>query len=444
MSITAKIGALLILISSMTNLTSAETLITFHRIPALGNPTTPMKISDDGKHIVGKTQNKAFYYSVKTDSIQVWTAQDGTFWDVTDSGRICGEVKNAAGFKEAVYIDLPSTELNFLGGVEPSYVPNSSGISISRAITSDGRFIAGHRYRLAGTAKISEAARWELNQGVVTVTGLAPAATANCTAYAISDDGNTVVGWQQTAQRSAAIWQNGIQTTFGGGTFNGLSTDGYTAIGAQGGVMASWNSQTGFNYHGKLEGDQSADGLDIAEDGMIVGISSNTSSGRTAVVWTAATGLIKFSDYLITLGAVLPTGWDFFNLNSVSLDGKIFTGFGYVPGYEGFSGWYVKVENISDINATNKIESQGSIISNYPNPFNPTTTVNYTLKQQAEVKMQILNSQGQLIKESAFGRLNAGNHQYNFKGDQLNSGIYFCNLIVNGNRIASHKMVFAK
>jgi len=84
------------------------------------------------------------------------------------------------------------------------------------------------------------------------------------------------------------------------------------------------------------------------------------------------------------------------------------------------------------------------LTGNYPNPFNPNTAINFTLQQTADVKLQITNSNGQLVKEAALGSLNNGSHQYNFNGEKLNSGIYFCTLIVNGIKAGNHKMVLTK
>lgn len=71
------------------------------------------------------------------------------------------------------------------------------------------------------------------------------------------------------------------------------------------------------------------------------------------------------------------------------------------------------------------------MISNYPNPFNPQTTINYTLPESDEVKIQIYNLKGQLVKILVDGNKPAGLHSvlWNAKGQA--SGIYFYKIITD-------------
>jgi flagellar hook assembly protein FlgD len=68
--------------------------------------------------------------------------------------------------------------------------------------------------------------------------------------------------------------------------------------------------------------------------------------------------------------------------------------------------------------------------SNYPNPFNPTTTIQFGLKQAQNVKITIYNTRGQTVKHLVNGVMPAGTHKIVWDGRDNNnqgiaSGMYF-------------------
>lgn len=72
-------------------------------------------------------------------------------------------------------------------------------------------------------------------------------------------------------------------------------------------------------------------------------------------------------------------------------------------------------------------------LSNYPNPFNPNTTIFFNLPQNANTKLSVYNIRGQLIKTLTDSKLQAGNHSYVWNGRDSNnrevsSGVYFYRL----------------
>jgi hypothetical protein len=60
----------------------------------------------------------------------------------------------------------------------------------------------------------------------------------------------------------------------------------------------------------------------------------------------------------------------------------------------------------------------------YPNPFNPSTTIEFTLPSSVFVILKIYNILGEEITTLVNGNLKAGNHSYQFDGSHLASGIY--------------------
>lgn len=74
----------------------------------------------------------------------------------------------------------------------------------------------------------------------------------------------------------------------------------------------------------------------------------------------------------------------------------------------------------------------------YPNPFNPRTAIKFTLPQQAEVKLQIFNLNGQVVRTLVNTQLPAGAHERRWNardefGRRVASGIYLYRLQVGPN-----------
>jgi len=67
---------------------------------------------------------------------------------------------------------------------------------------------------------------------------------------------------------------------------------------------------------------------------------------------------------------------------------------------------------------------------NFPNPFNPSTTFSFSLKEASQVDLEIYNLQGQRVKVLSSGSFGAGDHQITWNGTDSNgralaSGVYF-------------------
>ncbi|MCF7918560.1 MAG: CotH kinase family protein [Candidatus Cloacimonetes bacterium] len=87
-------------------------------------------------------------------------------------------------------------------------------------------------------------------------------------------------------------------------------------------------------------------------------------------------------------------------------------------------------------------------ISNYPNPFNPSTTIRFNITEEAYTELNIYNINGQLVKRLVSDNLKAGNQEMiwdgnNENGNKAASGVYFYNLS-SGKYNTSGKMVLLK
>ncbi|MDP8219990.1 MAG: carboxypeptidase regulatory-like domain-containing protein [Candidatus Stygibacter frigidus] len=72
---------------------------------------------------------------------------------------------------------------------------------------------------------------------------------------------------------------------------------------------------------------------------------------------------------------------------------------------------------------------------NYPNPFNPTTVINYNIPEAGLVNLAIYNVKGQLVETLVSSHQDSGEYNINWSADEQSSGIYFYKLQWGGNQI---------
>jgi len=87
-------------------------------------------------------------------------------------------------------------------------------------------------------------------------------------------------------------------------------------------------------------------------------------------------------------------------------------------------------------------------IDNYPNPFNPTTTIGFTLPEASQTRLQIYNIRGQLVRTLVSSNLEAGYHKVEWDGKNENgvkvaSGVYIYQIHA-GNFVQTKKMIMMK
>ncbi len=67
-------------------------------------------------------------------------------------------------------------------------------------------------------------------------------------------------------------------------------------------------------------------------------------------------------------------------------------------------------------------------LSAYPNPFNPTTTLSFTLPHRTSVTLKIHDILGREVERVELGNMTAGQHELKVNGEAWSSGIYFATL----------------
>ena len=92
--------------------------------------------------------------------------------------------------------------------------------------------------------------------------------------------------------------------------------------------------------------------------------------------------------------------------------------------------------------------AETALIGNHPNPFNPSTTVSFSLMQDADVNLAVYNVKGQLVRTLVSERMEAGNHSVEWSGTDsqskaVGSGVYFLKM-KTGRYVSVKKMIMLK
>lgn len=132
-----------------------------------------------------------------------------------------------------------------------------------------------------------------------------------------------------------------------------------------------------------------------------------------------ARGLLKGTSYWWRVKACNPAGWGIYGQT-----------------------WKFSLSLTGIVRQENEPESF-RLFQNFPNPFNPSTTILYALPERTNVLLTVVNTLGQQVAELARGDMERGLHEARFDGTGLASGIYFCKLLA-GPHMAARAMLYMK
>ena len=191
------------------------------------------------------------------------------------------------------------------------------------------------------------------------------------------------------------------------------------------------------------------------DNGYSIAVDANGNSYVTGVFWgsatfgaTTLTGSGNFDVFVAKLDSngnwlwAKQTGGTSFDFGyGIAVDAN---GSSYVTGFfmesatfgttpltssGGYDIFVAKLGEGNSINLPDIIPFNG-IRSIYPNPFNPLTTIDYEISKPADVKIEIYNNRGQLVRSFALGYKKQGSYKLTWEGEDNNgclcsSGIYY-------------------
>lgn len=86
------------------------------------------------------------------------------------------------------------------------------------------------------------------------------------------------------------------------------------------------------------------------------------------------------------------------------------------------------VSGVSDETPSTPVPDNFQLHANYPNPFNPSTTIAFTLERESDISLVVRDLLGHEVAVLADGMHQAGTHRVQFEGEDLPSGVYFVTL----------------
>jgi len=244
-------------------------------------------------------------------------------------------------------------------------------------------------------------------------------------------------GWIKTGpwvtQDQLAVDGYAVTDSWGGWGFYDMNCDwwirtqNFTAIPAQGPVMLTFDSHlyTEWDY-------------DVAS------VEASLDSTTWTAIWEKSGRHDHFRHEYIDLSAYAGSGiYLRFRLVDQSNDQDLTD-----PGWT--------IDNIAIITGTSTATDDPASVPgpmlrlhpNYPNPFNPSTTISYSLGSASSVDIAIYNTRGQKVRQLYSGTSAAGEHSLLWDGKddaarEMGSGLYFCRIVTPG-YAATRKMMMLK
>jgi len=110
---------------------------------------------------------------------------------------------------------------------------------------------------------------------------------------------------------------------------------------------------------------------------------------------------------------------------------------------EGMMGQFVVVDGPSGIADRDIRPGTFSLGQNFPNPFNPSTTISYAIPTRSHVTLSVYNTLGQKVAELVNGEKEAGTYKVTFDASGLASGVYLYRM-ETGSFVQTKKLVVVK
>ncbi len=437
-------------------------------------PGAATAISHDGSVVVG---NSSFEYETfrwtsssgiqllgRSTTTALGTGAGGP--DVSDDGRfisatILGEdetygtvgrwsVEN--GWEELMPPTLPD------GGMFSDFYGSAWGIS------GDGSTVVGLYWRPGATDGSAHGLAWNEENGLADLGSTVGDSRANDT----NSDGSVIVGWDSApfGYWMPTVWENGVLThlteTENWCMADGVSPDGNMIVGSstapgEGSLReaAVWiRNGNSWDEHrlGVLPGTNNPFGnalaRDVCDDGsIIVGFNAWDPGNTAGFIWTMEDGMQNVVDFLSDNGITIDNSRIIVGLNAISGDGNHIVGIAQqttMPfGYESF------IIHLTDLSPVHNAPVAFQIESNYPNPFNPQTTIPVTMSKEGNASLAVFDTAGRLVRTLHSGMLSQGRHEFIWNGrdrhgNQVSSGVYFSQISDQSGQSLNQRMVLVK
>ena len=157
----------------------------------------------------------------------------------------------------------------------------------------------------------------------------------------------------------------------------------------------------------------------------------NVNNNKTEDLWQIWDGLNWANDYKLSFT------YDGDN-NLIEELGQHWGGFNWINDIKSFLS-YIPTEIEEFVGEVSKY----SLANNYPNPFNPSTTIEYQIPELSFVAIKVFDVIGNEITILLNEEKPAGSYEVKFNAEGLSSGIYFYQLIA-GDFVKTKKMILIR
>jgi plastocyanin len=147
------------------------------------------------------------------------------------------------------------------------------------------------------------------------------------------------------------------------------------------------------------------------------------------IQWTNVSGNhnVVADDGSFTSGAPAFAPWDFIHIFNTEGTFPYYCEPHGGPGGTGMSG-VITVETPVSVLEQEIALDDFKLNQNHPNPFNPSTNIQFSVPQTSYVTLEVFNALGESVDVLVFEELNAGTYNYDWNASNLTSGIYFYRL----------------
>jgi len=80
-------------------------------------------------------------------------------------------------------------------------------------------------------------------------------------------------------------------------------------------------------------------------------------------------------------------------------------------------------------------------LRNYPNPFAGETTLSFSLPENAQVQLRVMDARGREVLMLPLGDRPAGDNSYALQAHALQAGVYFCEVVAKGDQMTEKALI---
>jgi hypothetical protein len=137
------------------------------------------------------------------------------------------------------------------------------------------------------------------------------------------------------------------------------------------------------------------------------------------------------------------TYYNILDQSTLTVSGGVVPGM-TIPAYTAVCYSSIPDSILNNVKPTNsETPTEFALSQNFPNPFNPTTKIDFKLKQSGLTTLKVYDMLGREVETLVNGELQAGSYQVDFDGRGLASGVYFYRLN-SGSFVETKKMMVTK